>query len=175
MWETWVQSLGWEDPLEKEIAIHSSSLAWKIPWTEEPSRRQPVGSQRVGDDWATSFSLYWRVTFSNKQWAIISFLNTDLQNGSFYVLNVYQIRKKGFSTVIFKIFLKTMSRVQMMGWRKDIRRTDGDPRGHPKFQGHCLKVDWPCSYHLRAKSAHQKHSEKIPNVQSLKIIISMKK
>ena len=38
MWETWVQSLGWEDPLEKEMAIHSSTIAWKIPWTEEPVR-----------------------------------------------------------------------------------------------------------------------------------------
>ena len=36
MWETWVRSLGWEDPLEKEMATHSSILAWKIPWTEEP-------------------------------------------------------------------------------------------------------------------------------------------
>ena len=37
-WETWVRSLGWEDPLEKEMAIHSSTIAWKIPWTEEPGR-----------------------------------------------------------------------------------------------------------------------------------------
>ena len=48
--ETWVRSLGWEDPLEKEMAIHSSSLGWKIPWTEERSRLQLVGSQRVGHD-----------------------------------------------------------------------------------------------------------------------------
>ena len=48
MQETWVQSLGWEDPLEKEMAIHSSTLAWKIPWTEEPGRLQSMGSQRVG-------------------------------------------------------------------------------------------------------------------------------
>ena len=47
MWETWVQSLGWEDPLEKEKAIHSSILAWRIPWTEEPGRLQSMGSQRV--------------------------------------------------------------------------------------------------------------------------------
>ena len=40
MWETWVQSLGQEDPLEKEMATHSSTLAWKIPWTEEPGRLQ---------------------------------------------------------------------------------------------------------------------------------------
>ena len=43
MWETWVQSLGWEDPLEKETATHSSTLAWKIPWTEEPGRLQSMG------------------------------------------------------------------------------------------------------------------------------------
>ena len=50
MWETRVQSLGWEDPLEKEMAIHSRTIAWKIPWTEEPGRLQPMGSQRVGHD-----------------------------------------------------------------------------------------------------------------------------
>ena len=47
MWETWVQSLGWEDPLEKEVAIHSTTLAWKIPWTE-PGRLKSMGLQRVG-------------------------------------------------------------------------------------------------------------------------------
>ena len=45
MQETWVRSLGWEDPLEKEMAAHFSILAWKIPWTEEPGRLQSVGSQ----------------------------------------------------------------------------------------------------------------------------------
>ena len=50
MWETRVQSLGQEDPLEKEMATHSSTLAWKIPWTEEPGRVQSMGSQRVGRD-----------------------------------------------------------------------------------------------------------------------------
>ena len=44
---TWVQSLGREDPLEKEMATHSSILAWKIPWTEEPGRLQSMGSQRI--------------------------------------------------------------------------------------------------------------------------------
>ena len=47
---TRVQSLGWEDLLEKEMATHSSILAWKIPWTEEPGRVQSVGLQRVGHD-----------------------------------------------------------------------------------------------------------------------------
>ena len=54
MQETRVQSLGQEDPLKKEMAIYSSTIAWKIPWTEEPGRLQSMGSQRVGHDWATS-------------------------------------------------------------------------------------------------------------------------
>ena len=48
--ETWVPSLGWEDPLEKEMASHSSTLAWKIPWMEEPGGPQSMGLQRVGHD-----------------------------------------------------------------------------------------------------------------------------
>ena len=48
--ETGVQSLGWEDPLEKEMATHSSTLVWKIPWTEEPGRLQSMGLQSVGHD-----------------------------------------------------------------------------------------------------------------------------
>ena len=50
MQETRVRSLGQEDPLEKEMAIHSSTIAWKIPWTEEPGRLQSMGLQRVGHD-----------------------------------------------------------------------------------------------------------------------------
>ena len=50
MWETWVRFLGWEDPLEKEMATYFSTLAWKIPWMEEPGRLLYVGSQRVGHD-----------------------------------------------------------------------------------------------------------------------------
>ena len=50
MRETQVQSLGWEDLLEKEVATHSSILAWKIPWMEKPGRLQPMGSQRVRHD-----------------------------------------------------------------------------------------------------------------------------
>ena len=58
MRETRVRFLGREDPLEKEMAIHSSTLAWKIPWTEEPDRLQSMGLQRVRHDWATSLHLY---------------------------------------------------------------------------------------------------------------------
>ena len=50
MQETWVQSLSQENPLEKEIATHSNTLAWKIPWTKEPGRLQSTELQRIGDD-----------------------------------------------------------------------------------------------------------------------------
>ena len=56
MWETQVWSLGQEDPLEKEMATHSSTLTWRISWTEEPGRLQSTCSQRVGHDWATSLT-----------------------------------------------------------------------------------------------------------------------
>ena len=54
MWETWVRSLGWEDPLEKGMATHSTSLAWTIPWTEEPGGLQCMGLHRVGQATFTS-------------------------------------------------------------------------------------------------------------------------
>ena len=52
--ETCIQSLGWEDPLEKRMATHSSIVAWIIPWTEEPGKLQSMGSQRIRHDWATN-------------------------------------------------------------------------------------------------------------------------
>ena len=71
MQETWVQSLGQEDPLEKEMATHPSILAWRIPWTEKPGGLQSTGSQRVGHDWATSLSLFFlscQPASSGKMW-----------------------------------------------------------------------------------------------------------
>ena len=64
MQETWVQSLGWEDPLEEGIAVHSSILAWRIPWTEEPGRLQSVGSQRVKHNLATITSTWEKIKSS---------------------------------------------------------------------------------------------------------------
>ena len=57
--ETQVRSLGWKDPLEKAMATHSSTLAWKIPWMEKRGRLQPTGLQRVRHDWATSLSFFY--------------------------------------------------------------------------------------------------------------------
>ena len=78
MWDTWVQTLGWEDLLEKEMAPHSSILAWKIPWTEEPGSLQSMGSQRVRHDWATSlsFTTIWSTLKCwdlHKEWLIWTF------------------------------------------------------------------------------------------------------
>ena len=83
MWETWVQSLGWEDPLEKEMAIHSSTTAWKIPWMEEPGRLQSMGSQRVGHNWATSLSLSLSIIFItiNNTLILLITLNTIIPYG----------------------------------------------------------------------------------------------
>ena len=57
--ETWVQSLGWEDPQEKGMATHSNILARRIPWTEEPGKLQSMGLQRVRHDWATNIFISW--------------------------------------------------------------------------------------------------------------------
>ena len=64
MRETEVWSLGQEDPLKNEMATHSSTLAWKIPWMEEPGRLQSMGLPRVGHDWVTLLALYHAVLFS---------------------------------------------------------------------------------------------------------------
>ena len=73
MRETRVQSLGWEDPLKKEMATHSSILAWRIPWTKEPGRLQSKGSQRVRQDWATNtftFIVFPVVICGCKSWTL---------------------------------------------------------------------------------------------------------
>ena len=67
IWETCVQSLGWEDPLEKGMATHSSILAWRIPWTEETSGLQSMGSQRVGHNWLTN-------TFTSRYTKVANYL-----------------------------------------------------------------------------------------------------
>ena len=70
MWETRVQPLDWEDPLEKEMAIHSSILAWRIPWMEEPGMLQSMGLQRVGHDGAASLSLFFSLLL-NLVWGVM--------------------------------------------------------------------------------------------------------
>ena len=75
MQETWVWSLDGKDPLEKGIAIHSSILAWRIPWTEEPGGLQSMGMQRVGHNWATDTFTF---TDEDKHFPSLSLLKTVL-------------------------------------------------------------------------------------------------
>ena len=85
MWETQDRSPGWEDSLAKEMAIHSSTIAWKIPWTAGPGRLQSMGSQRVGHDGATSLhfsALSKSVTQEKKENdPICRNRNADVENG----------------------------------------------------------------------------------------------
>ena len=69
MQETWVRSLGWEDPLEKEKATHSSVLAWRIPWTEKPGGLQSIGLETVGHDKSNLAHMYttWNLTYLCKE------------------------------------------------------------------------------------------------------------
>ena len=76
---TWVQSLGQEDPLEKEMATRSSILAWRIPWTEEPGRLQSMGSLRVGQDSVTSLSLFTFMHWRRKWQPTAVFLPGEFQ------------------------------------------------------------------------------------------------
>ena len=101
MWEIQVWSPGREDPLEKGMASHSSMLAWRIPWTEEPGRLQSMGSQRVRQDWATNiftFHFHYRsILGSQKNWGYIKSshishappctINLPDQSGTFVTIN----------------------------------------------------------------------------------------
>ena len=93
MWETRVRSLGQEDPLEKEMATHSSIFAWRIPWMEEPGGLQSTGSQRVGHDWAESF-----ITDMNILINISWFMWTHISLG-FYLC----VKLKTFQIFLFHI------------------------------------------------------------------------
>ena len=80
MWETWVQSLGWEDPLENGTVTHCSILAWRIPWTEEPGGLQSMGSQRVRYNWATFTFIMLSFDFLHKLHLLISYVALLVKN-----------------------------------------------------------------------------------------------
>ena len=80
IWETWVRSLGQGDPLEKEMATHSSILAWRIPWTKKPGGLQSTGLQRVRRDWASEVE---EVTLNSKLHTQLLFFILSLQTSLF--------------------------------------------------------------------------------------------
>ena len=109
MWETQVRSLGQEDPLEKEMATYSSTLAWKIPWTEEPGRLQSMGSKRVGHDWATS----------------LSFLHPYMTTGKTIALTIWTFVGKMMSLLFnmqfrFVIALPWRSKCLLISWLQSV-------------------------------------------------------
>ena len=102
MQETWVQSLGQEDPLKKEMTIHSSTVAWKIPWIEKPGRLQSMGSQRVGHDWATSLHFHVLSTYSR------------LKSSLYQIYRQYFIKSQIFSHLPKFIFLDIFLKFQLV-------------------------------------------------------------
>ena len=99
MWETWVRFLGWEDPLEKEMAIHSSTLAWKIPWTEEPDRLQSIGVAKSWT-WLSDFTF----TFSEESRLIIV-----QQKWSYSPYSVCRGQEGNITTTLFPIQTRVLS------------------------------------------------------------------
>ena len=79
--EMWVQSLGGEDPLEEEMATHSSIIAWKIPWTEETGGLQSMGSQRVRHNWETDHARKKKLLLHSKTWIWLFYKWKELQLG----------------------------------------------------------------------------------------------
>ena len=89
MQETQVWSLGWKDPLGKEMSTHSSILAWKIPWTEQPGELHSKGSQRVGHDWATEHArlisyTVWKIFV---KWELVEIYHNPMPCYSYYLKN----------------------------------------------------------------------------------------
>ena len=111
-----VQSLGWEDSLEKEMATHSSVLVWRIPWTEESGGLRSMGSQRVGQNWATEYvctdrmvSLPWKFSVLHLIISLAPNLYVSSRSfpslGTYFFLALNDIPFSGFTTVYVSIHL----------------------------------------------------------------------
>ena len=119
MQETQVQSLGQEDPLKKGMAVHSSILAWRIPWTEEPGRLQSMGSQRVRHDWTTNSTLYRdKVWYSNCPTRSVHFL------GGLLGVLIYDLAFEGVMMSLLPLFIHQASGTDwvpvVMNWSKSV-------------------------------------------------------
>ena len=108
--ETRVWSLDQEDPLEKEIATYSGTLAWKIPWTEDPGRLQFMGSQRVGRDWATSLSLSKLLLTWSTDWIRVHFIMYSIYQVELHeTANTQPVLTVIYFKQIWRLFLRTTS------------------------------------------------------------------
>ena len=124
MRETWVRSIGWEDPQEKGTATYSSSLAWRIPWTEEFGRLQSMGSQKVGHDWATfTFTFNTKVCLHTieRKWTLgfISFLSDSGMLSPSSFLSVYlSISTYADTLPVILSMINTVGHL-FKGWKTD--------------------------------------------------------
>ena len=116
MQETWVRSLGGEDPLEKEMAAYSSILAWRIPWMEEPGGLQFMGPQRFRHDWVTSLSLSFivvvnllRRVFCPSMWSILENIACALEKNMYFAFE----GKWSESCSVQFSSVQTLSRLQL--------------------------------------------------------------
>ena len=128
MWETWVQSLGQEDPLEKEMATHSSTRAWKTPYMEESGGLPAMGSQRVRQHWVTSISECYMVGFIKyvafPDWLLL------FSNEHLWFLHVFSWLDSSLLLVFYFIILLLLSFIILV------------------IIFHCLKVPIYLSFHL---------------------------
>ena len=106
MWETRVQSLGWEDHLEKRTATHSSILAWRIPWTEEPGELQSMGLQRAGHDWATNSFTTFQYSIAYIYHIFFICLSVDEHLGCVYVLAIVNSAAMNIGGVHVSLWIK---------------------------------------------------------------------
>ena len=155
MLETWVQSLGWEDPLDKEMATHSSTLVWKIPWTEELGRLQSLGPQRAGHDFTFTFMV-------DLLCCIIS--SVQQSDMVIYILSFLTLKQRVWETSLVAQWIRVCLPTQGT-WVQSLAREDPTCLGvtNPMCHNYWAWVPRACVYNKRSlcneKPVHHNEEE----------------
>ena len=138
MRESWVQSLGWEDPLEKGMVTYFSILAWRIPWTKEPGGLQSIGSQIVGHDWVTPFHFQPEARY-NKGFKIPHQLNQNLTLDNFlaHFPPLHLPHVHSWASLVAQIVKNPPANAGNVGSTPGSGRSPGEKNGNP-LQYSCL-------------------------------------